>query len=167
MTELTPHPSVFLAKSVELPEKNMVDFCRNSLQPEPTRVPDRIVGTTRDISTRKRAEEELRQLSGRLLQLQDEERQRIARELHDSTGQNLVALATMLGQLRSSLPSVEPESAKLLSECKALAEQCIREVRTLSYVLHPPILDAGTRQANWRRLEIDSSSRGTVVRATI
>ena len=101
-----------------------------------------------DITERKRAEEELRRLSGRLLQSQDEERRRIARDLHDSTGQDLVALATMLGQLRPSIPSREQKSRKLLSECKALADQCIRETRTLSYLLHPPVLDeAGLEDA--------------------
>jgi signal transduction histidine kinase len=47
----------------------------------------------------------------------------------------------MLGQVRRSIPSSERKSRKLLSECKALADRCIREVRTLSYVLHPPVLD--------------------------
>ncbi|PYU15503.1 MAG: hypothetical protein DMG29_06640 [Acidobacteria bacterium] len=100
-------------------------------------------GTNTDIEDRKQAEEELRRLSGQLLQSQDEERRRIARELHDSTGQDLVALATMLGQLRGSIPSVERKSRRLLSECKVLADRCIREVRTLSYLLHPPMLDEG------------------------
>ena len=103
--------------------------------------PVRVAGTCRDITERVRAEEELRRISGQLLRLQDEERRKIARDLHDSTGQDLVALATMLGQLRASIPSVERKSRRLLSECKALADQCIREVRTLSYVLHPPVLD--------------------------
>src|SRR6266436_2671377 len=103
--------------------------------------PIRVAGTCREITERVRTEEELQRLSGQLLRLQDEERRRIARDLHDSTGQNLVALATMLGQLRASIPSREQKSRKLLSECKALADQCIREVRTLSYLLHPPILD--------------------------
>ena len=98
-------------------------------------------GTNTDIEDRKQAEQELRGLSGQLLQLQDEERRRIAQDLHDSTGQDLVALATMLAQLRGSIPSNERKSRKLLSECKALADRCVREVRTLSYVLHPPVLD--------------------------
>jgi signal transduction histidine kinase len=98
-------------------------------------------GVVADITERKQAENDLRRLSGRLLQLQDEERRRIARDLHDSTGQDLVALATMLGQLRKSVPSSERKSRKLLSECKALADRCIREVRTLSYVLYPPALE--------------------------
>jgi PAS domain S-box-containing protein len=98
-------------------------------------------GVVADITERKQAENDLRRLSGRLLQLQDEERRRIARDLHDSTGQDLVALATMIGQLRTSIPSRERKSRKLLSECKALADRCIREVRTLSYVLYPPALE--------------------------
>jgi PAS domain S-box-containing protein len=98
-------------------------------------------GTNTDIGDRKQAEEELRRLSGQLLRSQDEERRRIAQDLHDSTGQDLVALATMLGQLRALIPSVERKSRKLLSECRALADKCIRDVRTLSYVLHPPVLD--------------------------
>jgi PAS domain S-box-containing protein len=98
-------------------------------------------GTNTDIEDRKQAEEKLRHLSGQLLRSQDEERRRIARDLHDATGQDLVALATMLGQLRGSIPSVKRKSRKLHSECMALADTCIREVRTLSYLLHPPVLD--------------------------
>jgi len=98
-------------------------------------------GVATDITERVRAEEELRRLSGELLRSQDEERRKIARDLHDSTGQDLVALATMLGQLRESIPSAERKSRRLLSECKALSDKCIRDVRTLSYVLHPPMLD--------------------------
>jgi len=98
-------------------------------------------GTNTDIEDRKQTEEELRRLSGQLLRLQDEARRRIARDLHDSTGQDLVALATMLGQLRNLIPSAERKSRRLVSECKALTLKCIRDIRTLSYVLHPPVLD--------------------------
>src|SRR6266478_2282795 len=103
--------------------------------------PVRVAGTCRDITERVRTEEELQRLSGQLLRLQDEERRKIARDLHDSTGQELVALATMLGQLRASIPQAKRKSHRIFSECKALADKCIRDVRTLSYVLHPPVLD--------------------------
>ena len=110
--------------------------------------PVRLAGTCRDITERVQAEEELQRLSGRLLRLQDEERRKVGRDLHDSAGQDLVALATMLGQLRASIPAAKRKSRRLLSECTALADKCIRDVRTLSYVLHPPILDeAGLGEA--------------------
>ena len=105
-------------------------------------------GFIRDITERKRFEEELRRLSGQLLRLQDEERRRIARDLHDSTGQDLVALATTLSQLHASIPSSGRKLRKITSQCQALADRCVREVRTLSYVLHPPMLDeAGLEDA--------------------
>jgi PAS domain S-box-containing protein len=108
----------------------------------------RWVGANTDIEDRKQAEEELQRLSGLLLRLQDEERRRIARELHDSTGQDLVALATTLSQLHDLIPSSARKSRKLSSQCQTLADRCIREVRTLSYLLHPPMLDeAGLEDA--------------------
>jgi signal transduction histidine kinase len=110
--------------------------------------PVRVAGTCRDITERVRAEEELQRLSGQLLRLQDEERRRIARDLHDSTGQDLVALATTLSQLHASIPSSSRKLRKFASQCQALADQCVREVRTLSYLLHPPMLDeAGLEDA--------------------
>jgi PAS domain S-box-containing protein len=105
-------------------------------------------GTNTDIEDRKQAEEEVRHLSGRLLRLQDEERRRIARDLHDSTGQDLVALTTALSEIHASIPSSSRKLRRLASECQALANRCIRDVRTLSYLLHPPMLDeAGLEDA--------------------
>jgi len=100
-----------------------------------------ICGVVTDITQRKRDEEELRRLSGQLLRSQDEERRRIARELHDSTGQNLVALAATLVHIKRLIPSSNRKPRKLVAECQSLTDLCIREVRTLSYLLHPPMLD--------------------------
>ena len=100
-----------------------------------------LVGTVMDISERKQAEEALHRLSMQLLRLQDEERRSIARDLHDSTGQDLAALTMLIGQLGKGLRSTEQKLRRLLSECEALVEKCLRDIRTLSYVLHSPVLD--------------------------
>jgi PAS domain S-box-containing protein len=100
-------------------------------------------GTNTDIQDRKHAEEDLRRISGQLLHSQDEERRRIAADLHDSTGQDLVALATTLSQLHDSISPGQRKSRKVLSQCKSLVDSCIRDVRTLSYLLHPPLLNQG------------------------
>lgn len=106
------------------------------------------VGLTEDITERKKAENGLQELSGRLLQSQDDERRKIARDLHDATGQNLVALSSTLGHLHGSIPSASRRLRKDILQCQELADLCIREVRTLSYVLHPPMLDeAGLEDA--------------------
>ncbi len=100
-----------------------------------------LLTVAQDITERKRAEDDRRRLSAQVLRMQDEERRRIAQDLHDSTGQNLVALATMIGQLSLSSRTDGHKSRTLLSDCKILADRCIREVRTLSYTLHPAALD--------------------------
>jgi signal transduction histidine kinase len=95
----------------------------------------------KEIADRKRAEESLRQLSGYLLQLQDDERRRIARELHDTTAQSLAAIAVNLARLEKLAPNQNPKVYDVLAETIAMAEQCSREIRTLSYLLHPPLLE--------------------------
>lgn len=90
---------------------------------------------------RLRTEEALRQFSARVLKAQDEERRRIARELHDSTGQNLAALSMMLAKPLEGDSALDPGVRRLLGECRNLAEVCSHDVRTLSYLLHPPLMD--------------------------
>jgi PAS domain S-box-containing protein len=101
----------------------------------------RMIGSMQDISPHKQAEESLRHLSARLLRIQDEERRRIARELHDSTAQSLAALSMHLELLRKNAPRLAPTARRHLREGVELATQCSRELRTLSYLLHPPLLD--------------------------
>jgi PAS domain S-box-containing protein len=95
----------------------------------------------RDITRLKQTEKELRDLSARLLQLQDEERRRIARELHDTTGQNLAALEMNLALMHGAAAGLDPAAQQLLSDALGLVKQSSDEIRTLSYVLHPPLLE--------------------------
>jgi PAS domain S-box-containing protein len=87
-------------------------------------------------------EESLRQLSARLLQLQDEERRRIARDLHDVTGQKLAVLSMALsGVLNRPNANLDTDSQRALAESLAWSKEVAAEIRTLSYLLHPPLLD--------------------------
>ncbi len=81
------------------------------------------------------------ELSRRLVKLPDEKRRHMARELHDSIGQNLVALVTNLTLLQKSASSLGASARRALSQCLALSEDCFREIRTISHLLHPPLLD--------------------------
>jgi signal transduction histidine kinase len=83
--------------------------------------------------------EEVRELSARLLRLQDDERRRIARELHDSTGQTLVAMKMVLDQMSAEAKSEKLSS--LVTETIALNDDMSRQLRTMSYLLHPPLID--------------------------
>ena len=83
----------------------------------------------------------LRELSARLLQVQDEERRRIARDLHDSTGQILALLSMTLSGLQAEARKFSPDLAQGLAENVEVVKQVSAELRTLSYLLHPPLLD--------------------------
>lgn len=87
------------------------------------------------------ANDGLRELSGRLQQMRDEERRNIARELHDSVGQLLAALNMNIEALRNPTNNLGPTAARTLTDSSQLLQQITREVRTISYLLHPPLLD--------------------------
>jgi len=122
-----------------------------------------IVGISQDLSSRKQAEAELQtahaelekrvrertaelassnqslqRLSGQLIRAQDDERRRIARELHDSTGQVLAALSMTLSQMQKDSSAA---NARKFEECRDLIASAASEIRNLSYLLHPPLID--------------------------
>jgi signal transduction histidine kinase len=85
--------------------------------------------------------EQLRELSNRLLQSQDDERRRVARELHDGVGQLLAAVNMNLSKLDKESYSLSLEARRSLMENTMLIEQAVQEIRTISHLLHPPMLD--------------------------
>jgi two-component system sensor histidine kinase UhpB len=99
---------------------------------------DRVRERTRELS---QATQGLRDLSSRLLQSQDDERRRISRELHDSLGQMIAAVSMNLAFLQASLPGLSKEQSDNFQDTEALIQQISTEVRTLSHLLHPPLLD--------------------------
>lgn len=84
---------------------------------------------------------ELRALSGRILSLQDDERRRFARELHDGLGQDLVAVKMIVDAIAGSHLSERPEQAAV--QASQLIDRTLRQVRSISHLLHPPLLDEG------------------------
>jgi PAS domain S-box-containing protein len=104
----------------------------------------------RDITVRKEAERSVRHLSARLLQLQDEERRRIARQLHDTTAQNLAALRLNLSRISRSPGMSDSVVRESVEESVALTEQSIAEIRTLAYLLHPPMIEEAGLLASLR-----------------
>jgi len=135
--------------------------------------PQSMMGVCRDISERKRSEtalkeaheqmemrvkertveldraqERLRMLSARLLRMQDDERRRIARELHDTAGQLLVALSLILVPVQEALQQKNSELALQITESLRLVDELSSDLRTMSHLLHPPLLDeAGLHSA--------------------
>ncbi|MGA7854905.1 MAG: PAS domain S-box protein, partial [Candidatus Acidiferrales bacterium] len=97
----------------------------------------------RDITERRQAEVAIKEkeLSARLLKLQDEERRRIARELHDGVGQLLAAMSMNTGRLNLEKAKLSPEGARCLEDNSRLVQQISSDIRTMSYLFHPPLLD--------------------------
>ncbi len=94
-----------------------------------------------DITERKKAERDLRDLTTRLLNLQDKERRRIARELHDTTAQKISAVLLTLSYLKKIIKEPDEKVTTAIDEAILMAERSLGEIRTLSYVFHPPLLD--------------------------
>jgi PAS domain S-box-containing protein len=101
----------------------------------------RVISSFADVTEMKNAERAIHNLSTQLLKLQDEERRRLGRELHDGLAQTVLAINLSLAQVRQSLTSREEPAVRSLEKARTLTQQMSREIRTLSYLLHPPLLD--------------------------
>jgi PAS domain S-box-containing protein len=147
-----------------------VHFARAIQIPGPDGRTERSIGVVQDITDQTRKEEDLRQLSARLLRLQDEERRRIARDLHDSVSQKLLTVSLSLVQLGKSAHVQTKRGKQLLADTRGMVKDLSTEVRSLSYLLHPPLLDelglvsaleeyaSGFGRRSGLRLELDLSS---------
>ena len=107
---------------------------------------------SRELKERRQAEEDVQRLSRRMLRVQDEERRRVARELHDSIGQIFAVLKMNLEMLSRTFATARPEDVKeLIAQSTEALEEGLSGARTLSHLLHPPLLDeiGFTSAAKW------------------
>ena len=100
-----------------------------------------VVMAHEDVTEIKQAHDAHKQLTALLLRAQDDERRRIARDLHDVTVQNVVAIKADLNRIQKLAQHVDGNINEKLKESVSLSDQVIHELRTLSYLLHPPLLD--------------------------
>jgi PAS domain S-box-containing protein len=107
------------------------------------------------------ATESLRDLSARLLRMRDDEQRRLARELHDSVGQLLAAIGMNMAVVSAEADRLSPAASRSLEDNAALVQEVSREIRTMSHLLHPPLLDeAGLASAlRWYTEEFAKRSR--------
>jgi PAS domain S-box-containing protein len=101
----------------------------------------RVISAFTDITEMKNAEKAIHKLSTQLLRLQDDERRHIGRELHDGMAQTVLAVNLSLAQVRQSATELGETAERSLDKARELLMQMSREIRTLSYLLHPPLLD--------------------------
>jgi signal transduction histidine kinase len=134
---------VFAGLIIALGEANRRSLARSKwteeqLQKAHDELEQKIQERTTDLNM---ANESLRELSSRLQQMRDEEQRQIARELHDSAGQLLAALGMNIAVIQSQSHKLDEAGVRAASENGALVEQISREIRTISHLLHPPLLD--------------------------
>ena len=135
--DLTPIENPVLTRSGE---ERMFRW-RNSLLRDDDGAVIGTLSSGEDVTERKQAESALRHLSGRLLYAQDEERRKVARELHDGVGTYVSGLSLALGKMRTLLDEKNPEHQKVVSECRDLIQAAAGEIRSISYLLHPPTME--------------------------
>jgi PAS domain S-box-containing protein len=138
-TERDPEVAAFMTDLTPL--KIAEEALRKANDELEKKVAERTAALEAEVGDRKRVEMSLRELSGRLLRARDEERRHMARELHDHAGQTLVALGMNLFALHEAVKGQDPKPSGLAAESLKLSEDLSKEIRTLSYLLHPPLLD--------------------------
>jgi PAS domain S-box-containing protein len=128
-------PEFYLGVIEEITARKLAE---TALQEARSDLERRVQERTAELQT---ANESLRALSARLLKVQDDERRRLARELHDSVGQIMAALSMNIAVVQSQAHKLDALGARAVQENAHLVQQASAEIRTLSHLLHPPLLE--------------------------
>jgi len=139
IAELKPfeHVSRYLAQDGQ----TRFHYARGMPQAGPDGKAEISIGVVQDITERVQAEKDLHNLLRKLLTVRDEDRRRLASQLHESVGQTLAALTMTMGRLRRALPRGDTPAHALWRSCQDLAREAARETREISYSMHPHMLD--------------------------
>ncbi len=126
------------AEMVARQQAKIAESARNELIQLNASLENRVAERTKEL---KSANESLRELSVRLFKMQDDERRHIARELHDSIGQLLAAITMNQSVISREAEKLSPAATKAFNENNVMVEEILRGIRTISHLLHPPLLD--------------------------
>ena len=162
---VTGKPLLNLELALKLPTRNRIGHWIENYFPmkDATGKVQQIGAIVVEVTKQKQAEEErkkaetgIEKLSELLLNIQGEERRRIARDLHDSTAQQLAALKMSLGAIKNS---GGPGQKGVLGDCLELVETCLQDIRTFAHMLHPPLLEEFGLWSALRRYVVDVGKR--------
>ncbi|HEY1800418.1 MAG TPA: PAS domain-containing protein [Terriglobales bacterium] len=142
--------------------KNAEESLRQAQAELEERVERRTAQLRQEVTVRRQAEQDLRTLTGRLLTLRDAEQRRIARDLHDSAGQLLTATSMSLALVTNEASKIGPDAVEALAEATQLVQETIKEVRIVSHLLHPPLLDEAGLPSAIKEYVEGFSQRGDV-----
>ena len=134
-------PFVYMARFVRPNGRTRVHFVRGVPILGPEGRPIGSIGVVQDITDQRRVVQDLRRLSQEVMRTRDQERRETARALHESAGQSLAALKMTLARLKNTANQGEDKAQELWRNAIELTEAAVREVRTVSYLMHPPLLD--------------------------
>lgn len=152
-----------LASSRDVTERKQIEIVgRETTAKLAAMVDEQTADLRHEIGERRKAEEELRALSSKLLTLRDNEQRRIARDLHDSVGQLLAAIAMSLAVVSEESTKLSSTAEKSLSSSVDLVHETVREIRVVSQLLHPPLLDEAGISAALRVYAEGISARGSL-----
>jgi PAS domain S-box-containing protein len=134
-------PFAYMVRFHRPNSRTRVHFVRGIPIPGPKGQSVGSIGVVQDITDQRRVVQDLRRLSQQVMHTRDQERRQTARDLHESAGQSLAALKMTLGQLKGAMGQDTEKAREIWKSAVELTDAAVREVRTVSYLMHPPLLD--------------------------